>query len=112
MLGPDISESGLEILSFPLTRASGTLRIGVDENVSNRITFEEVTHSLLVIYVSANAYVEDMDLLYWGGDGSVTVSEATSYSLAGHQNHRVMVRTDMKDQILSGQGVRLWSTGW
>lgn len=103
MLGPDISESGLEILSFPLTRASGTLRIEADE--SNRITFEDVTYSPLVIrYVSANAYVEDMDLLYWGGDGSVTVSGSTSYTLTGHQNHRVMVRAGMEDQILSGQG--------
>lgn len=106
MLGQDISESGLEILSFPLTRASGTLRIEAD--VSNKITFEEeegVRYSSLVIrYVSANAYVEDMDLLYWGGDGSVTVSGATSYNLTGHQNHRVMVRTNMEDQILSGQG--------
>lgn len=39
MLGPDISENGLEILSFPLIRASGTLRIEAD--VSNKITFEE-----------------------------------------------------------------------
>lgn len=52
--------------------------------------------------MSANAYVEDMDLLYWGGDGSV--SGATSYNLTGHQNHRVMVRTNMEDQILSEQG--------
>ncbi len=68
MLGPDISESGLEILSFPLTRASGTLRIEAD--VSNQTLSGGVSYSPLVIrYVSANAYVEDMDLLYWGGDG-------------------------------------------
>lgn len=102
-LGPSVSDSGLEILSFPLTRAAGTLTVRAGtpaaEDDGKTYSYAEVS------YAGSNAYVKDLDLMYWGWNNSLTVREEgrVLYVLPGSDRYKVVVRSDLKSQV-SGSG--------
>lgn len=104
-LGPDAADSGMEILSFPLTRAAGTLSVAavtkvVDPRVSGEYYYPEVT------YRGANAYTDDVFLRYHGENNTVTAFGPAGnllYRLPGSDQFRVVVKKGTKSEV-SGNG--------
>lgn len=104
-LGPDAADSGMEILSFPLTRAAGTLSVAavtkvVDPRVSGEYYYPEVT------YRGANAYTDDVFLRYHGENNTVTAFGPAGnllYRLPGSDQFRVVVTKGTKSEV-SGNG--------
>ncbi|MDV0442683.1 hypothetical protein [Methanorbis rubei] len=101
MLGPDVSESGLEILSFPLTRASGKLSITANMSADSKVIAEVVCRPVLVRYSGVNAYTSDLTLVYSGSDNSVRAygpSGNLLYVLPGSDQYKVFVSEGTKSE--------------
>lgn len=103
-LGPDPSKSGMEILSFPITRAAGTLSVAATSSAvtiaGERYYYAEVT------YRGANAYTDDVFLHYHGENNTVTAFGPAGnllYRLPGSDKFRVVVPSGTRSEV-SGNG--------
>ncbi|MDV0442459.1 hypothetical protein [Methanorbis furvi] len=108
MLGPDVSESGLEILSFPLTKASGTLSVTANTSMGPLVHVDGVADywPVVVRYSGKNVYTSDLTLEYSGYDNSVKAygpSGNLLYVLPGSNQYKVLVPEGTKSEI-SGNG--------
>jgi hypothetical protein len=102
MLGPDVVDSGMELLSFPITRAAGTLSVAANSTPvvvnddGSSYSYAEVT------YRGANSYTDRVFLQYHGGDNSVTSFGPAGnvlYRLPGSGQFRVVVPSDTKSEV-------------
>ncbi|MDU9376118.1 hypothetical protein McpSp1_07080 [Methanocorpusculaceae archaeon Sp1] len=106
MLGPDVSESGLEILSFPLTKASGTLSVTADTNAGQVGVNGASYRPVLVRYSGKNVYTSDLTLEYSGHNNSMKAygpSGNLLYVLPGSDQYKVLVPEGTKSEV-SGNG--------
>ena len=105
-LGPNPAESGMEILSFPITRAAGTLSVTVN-NSQGAVTKDDVTYYYPeVTYRGANAYTDAVHLVFSGWNNSVTAFDPRGnvlYTLPGSDQFRVVVPEGTKSEV-SGNG--------
>lgn len=103
-LGPSPAESGMEILSFPITRASGTLSvtagIPVSDEKASGYYYPEV------VYRGANVYTDAVHLVFSGRNNSVTAFGPQGdvlYTLPGSDQFRVVVPEGLMSEV-SGNG--------
>ncbi|MDE2518823.1 MAG: hypothetical protein O0X93_08835 [Methanocorpusculum sp.] len=103
LLGPDAADSGMELLSFPITRAAGTLSVSAGEGVTvndGKYCYAEVT------YRGTNAYTDNVYLHYSGGNNSLRAFGPAGnvlYTLPGSDQFRVVVPEGTKSEV-SGNG--------
>ena len=107
VLSPDVAESGLQILAFPLTQASGTVSIQArSEGPAFTDGTGVVYRPLTMRYAGANVYTEAVDLRFFGLNNSVVSfgpGGEVRYVLPGSERYLVMVMEDTRLE-LSGTG--------
>ncbi|MCZ0863535.1 hypothetical protein [Methanocorpusculum vombati] len=105
-LGPDAADSGMEILSFPLTRAAGTLSVATNISIVATTKGDTKYYYPEVTYRGVNAYTDDVFLRYHGGNNTVTAFGPAGnllYRLPGSDQFRVVVKEGTKSEV-SGSG--------
>lgn len=104
LLGPDAADSGMELLSFPITRAAGTLSVSAGE-VTPEINGRSYRYAE-VTYRGTNAYTDNAYLHYSGGNNSLRAFGPAGnvlYTLPGSDQFRVVVPVGTKSEV-SGNG--------